>query len=154
CPGKPSADTGGLRPLEQVAFPIVQQFPRQTEQQCGNFFGRVYFRFRHAVFKRGVDLDRKAATCVATDVCPVFYDVCSVDQRHRGVMQEPTPFDEVFFYFVSTVTKVMAGPDGILLQVPTQFPCLNRSDGRNEAPLLHAVDMRLTLCGWFIDKLS
>ena len=62
------------------------------------------------------------------------------------------PCHEVRFHLLRAVVEVVARPNGVFLQIPTQFSCFDGSERSNEPPRLRAVDLRLSHCGWFIHQ--
>ena len=47
-----SADAGGFRALEEIAVAVVEQFPRQAEQERGGFLGGLHVGLGRAGFER------------------------------------------------------------------------------------------------------
>ena len=71
---------------------------------------------------------------------------------HRGFVQEASPFHEVLLHLPRAVAEVMARPDGVVLQIPAQFPGLDGTDGSDEPPALRAGDFALARRGRLIDE--
>src|ERR1051325_3728865 len=67
--------------------------------------------------------------------------------RHCSVVQKLPPLNEVLFNFVRAITKIVTGPDSVLLEIPAQFLRLNGTDGCNEPPVMLAVHIWLARRG-------
>ena len=130
----------------------MKQLPRQAEQSGRDFLGGLDVGFGRACFERRVNMDGETAAGVIADLRPGLHDVRGVDQRHRRLVQELPPLHEVRLHLARPVLVIRGRPDGILLQIPAQVFCLDRPDGRDEAPVLRAVDVRLARRGRLIDQ--
>src|ERR1043165_646856 len=72
--------------------------------------------------------------------------------RHCSVVQKLPPLNEVLFNFARAITKIVTGPDSVLLEIPAQFLRLNGTDGCNEPPVMLAVHIWLARRGGLIDE--
>ena len=88
------AHAGGLRALEQEAVAVVEQLPRQAEQQGGGLPSGLHLGLGGAVFERRIDVDGEAAPGLRVDARPGVQDVRGVGDRHRRLVEEPTPLHE------------------------------------------------------------
>src|SRR5947208_6605315 len=77
------------------------------------------------------------------DPRPGLHHIRRVGQRHRLLVQEPSPFHEVLLDLTRAVSKICTRPDGVFFQIPSQLLRLDRADGSNETPCLRAVNVRL-----------
>ena len=75
------ADARGLRALEKVAVAVVEQFPRQAEQERGGFLGGLDVGLGRAGFERRIHVDGEAAPGVIADPRPGVHDVRGVGRR-------------------------------------------------------------------------
>jgi hypothetical protein len=148
------ADTGRLRALEQEILAVVEQFPRQTEQERGGFVRGIHFGLGCARFERGIHVDGETAARMPVDLRPRVHDVCRVGHGQRRCVQELSPFHETRLDLTRAVPKIFARPDGVFLQIPAQFLCLDRPDGRDEPPVLHAGNFTLPRRGRLINEPS
>ena len=147
------ADAGGLRALKEVAVAVVEQFPRQAEQERGGFAGGLARR------RQGVPASSAASTWTEKRRpawSPIFAQalmtlaVCATGIA--ASCRSWPHFTRLLFDLTGAVSEVVAGPDGVLLQIPAQFPRLDGADGRDETPALRAGDFTLARRGRFIDE--
>src|SRR5262245_19048947 len=83
-------------------------------------------------------MDGEAATGVVIDCPPGLHDVRGVSDRHRGMVQELPPLREILLYLARAGSKVMARPNGVLLQIPSQFLRLDGANGSDKSPWVRA----------------
>ena len=60
----------GFAPWKRKPLAVVEQFPRQAEQERGGFAGGLYVRVGRAGFERGIHVDGEAAAGVVADLAP------------------------------------------------------------------------------------
>jgi hypothetical protein len=146
-----SADANGLRALKKEGLAVVQKFPRQAEQECRRLAGGLHVGSRRAGFERCVDLDRETATGIG-DPRPGLHDVRRVGYGQRRIVQELSPFHEVLLDLARAIAEILARPDGVLFQIPTQFLGLDRPDRGDESPALRAMHVFLSRRSRLIDE--
>jgi hypothetical protein len=107
----------------------MKQFPWQGEQKCGRFLCSLHVRIWCTGFERDIHVHREAAASVIADLLPCLHDVFSVGHGHRRLVQELSPLHEIRFHLARAIPEVLTRPDGVFLQIPAQFLCLDGTDG-------------------------
>ena len=74
--------------------------------------------------------------------------------RHGRRVDPASPGHEVFLHPFGAVTddRDAAGPDGVLFEVPGQFPSFDGTDGGDETPALRTGHLALPRRGGLIDE--
>ena len=60
----------GFAPWNRIAVAVVEQFPRQAEQERGGFLGGLHVGVGRAGFERGIHVDGETAAGVIVDPAP------------------------------------------------------------------------------------
>ncbi len=149
---QPAADTRRLRALEKEAGAVVEQFPRQAEQERGAFARGLRVGFGGAGFESRVEVDGEAAARMTVDLRPRLHHVRRVGDGHRGVVQKAAPLHEVLLHLPRALPEIVTRPDGIFFEIPAQFPGFDGADGRDEPPRLRTGDLTLAGRGGLIDE--
>jgi hypothetical protein len=150
--GQAPADACGVGTLEKEAVAVVEQFPGKAEQKRGGLASPCDVGIGRAGDERRIDVDGEATSGLAVDRGPDARHVGRVFRRQGGTVQQLAPLDEVLFHVARPVAEVVAWPDGVLLQIPTQLLGLDGADRSGEPPALVAVNVRPAGCGRFVDE--
>ena len=138
--------------MEEVRLAVVQQFPGQAEQERGGFLGGPHLGLGRTLFERDIHVDGETATSVLASLLPRLHHLFPVSHGHRGIVQKSPPLHEILLDLASAVLEIVARPDGVFLQIPTEFLGFDGTDGCGETPALRADDFALARRGRIIDQ--
>nr|WP_236848904.1 hypothetical protein [Candidatus Thiodictyon syntrophicum] len=113
-----AADPGRAGALEEESLAVVEQFPGEGQQ------GGIRSR---GVPPRGLAggtpalLYRKASPGMGVSGGPGAQDLPGLRGRQCGLVECLAPFDQALLDPACPVLEIGARPDGVFLQIPTQF---------------------------------
>jgi hypothetical protein len=131
---------------------IVQQLPRQAEQQRRGFARTGDFGVGRTGLRRAVDPYRETPPAAVADLRPGLHDLRAMDDGNRRLVQALPPLGELLLDPARALLEVVAGPDGVFLQIPAQLLGLDRPRRRDQPPALRAADLALADRGRLIDQ--
>jgi len=107
--------------LEQEGLTVMQQLPGQAEQGGGRLTDGLCLLLGDASLRGRVDQDREAAAGAVADPRPGLQHIGGVLQRQYGLIELPAPNHQVLLDLVYLIPVEVTGPDGVVLQIPTQI---------------------------------